>query len=105
MWPILLIVAAVAALIIVIVLIVKHFDTLSGIAVATWDAIKSAAAAALKWIEGHWPLILGILTGPIGIAAALIITHWDQIKSAASRVFDAIKSGWNAMTTHWWTGW
>jgi phage-related protein len=123
--PLLLIIAAVVALIVVVILVVKNFDTLKGIAVQVWNAIKSAAEAtwnaiksaaqsvanfvvsawnqikagaeaALNWIKSNWPLILAVLTGPIGIAVALIVKNWDKIKSAFETVTDKIGSLWDA---------
>lgn len=32
------------------------------------------------FVEGHWRLLLSILTGPIGIAVALITKYWSDIK-------------------------
>jgi hypothetical protein len=34
------------------------------------------------------------LTGPIGIAVAIVVKNWDKIESAARSAFDGIKSAW-----------
>jgi len=61
-----------------------------------WDVIVGAAQAAFGWIRDHWPLILGILLGPIAGAVALIVTHWDTIKSALGSAISAMRGLWDA---------
>lgn len=77
--PIALVVAAIAGLIAIGVLVVNN-----------WDTIKAAAAAVFDWVKDHWPLLLGIITGPIGLAVAAIVTHWDKIKNGFTAVKDWI---------------
>jgi hypothetical protein len=57
-------------------LIIKH-----------WDKIKGAFVAAFDWVKRNWPLLLGILTGPIGLATILIIRNWTRIKNVFRTVF------------------
>lgn len=76
MGPIGLVVAAIAG---AALLIVTH-----------WDQIKDAAKAVWDWISTNWPLILAILTGPIGLAVKFIVDHWDQIKAGFTAVKDWI---------------
>lgn len=52
--------------------------------------ITDAVSATLTWIKTHWPLLLAILTGPIGMAALIIIRHWSNIKNAAANAFNAV---------------
>jgi hypothetical protein len=74
------------------------------------------------FIRDHWPLILSILTGPIGAATIYIVRHFDsivgtvtgmpgRIAAAASGMFDGIKnafrsainwiiSAWNGLSFH-----
>jgi TP901 family phage tail tape measure protein len=42
---------------------------------------RDGVNAVWSWIKGHWPLILGFLTGPVGLAVAYIVTHWEQVIS------------------------
>ncbi|MEU4154703.1 transglycosylase SLT domain-containing protein [Streptomyces antimycoticus] len=79
-----------------------------------WDAIESAAQTVIDWfsgpfvdfftktipntfqtvidwVKGHWPWILGALTGPIGLAVVGIIKHWDSIRQGISDAWGAIK--------------
>lgn len=77
--PIALVVAALAALVGGAILVAKN-----------WDTIKAAAASVFDWLRDNWPLVLGILTGPFGAAAAIIAKNWDTIVSG-------FKSSWNAV--------
>lgn len=57
---------------------------------ASFGAIRSAIESVFTWVKAHWPLILSILTGPIGAAAIFIATHWSTIRSGT-------KAAWNAI--------
>src|SRR5690606_6385230 len=71
MGPIAIVAAAVAGLVYVVA--------------KNWDKIKSvitgAATAVLNFIKARWPLIVGLLTGPVGLAVVGIAKNWDKIKS------------------------
>jgi hypothetical protein len=104
-WPILAVIAAIAALIAIGVLIVKNWDTIKaamatlwGFVVTAWNAILGAIRAVWNWIKSNWPLLLAILTGPIGIAVAIIVRYWDSIKSAAATLLGWLRSAWSAIT-------
>ena len=81
--PIGLIILAIAALIAILV----------GVGLAIWhfrDDIVNAFNAALNWVRGHWPLLLAILTGPIGLAVWAILKYRDQIIGAFKAAWDWI---------------
>jgi phage-related protein len=88
--PILLVAVAVAALIAVVVLLWKNWDTI-------WSAIQTSISAVWDWIASHWPLLLAILLGPIGIAVDLILRYWDQIKAGAQLVIAFVEGVWNGL--------
>lgn len=85
----------------------KHWDTVWGgiknIAVDAWhfidDDVVHPIEAAFGWVvdqvKAHWDLIFGILTGPIGLAAAEIYKHWNAIESFFSDVASKIASVWS----------
>lgn len=77
--PIGLIVLSLGALVGAVVLTVKHFDDIKATAQKVFGAVSDAAQKAIDWVKDHWPLLLGILTGPFGLAATEIIKHWDTI--------------------------
>lgn len=49
-----------------------------------------AVNAVFNWLKDNWPLVLGILTGPIGLAVVAIVKHWDTIKAGFTAVKDWI---------------
>jgi phage-related protein len=95
---ILAVVAAVAALAAVAYLVYKNWGAISAFFGQVWDAIKTGAEAVFNWLKSNWPLLLGVLTGPFGLAIALIVTHWNEIKNAAITAMNAIKA---VVTTVW----
>jgi hypothetical protein len=82
--PVLLVVAGIGALVAAVILIVKHFDIFKAAAGAVFGFVKDVAKDALDWLKANWPLLLAILTGPIGVAVLLIVKNWDAIKDAAT---------------------
>lgn len=116
--PIGLIVLAIGALVLGIIEAYKHSEKFRDIVNSVWDAIKSvakpvidwlshavpdafnalkdAAGAVVGWLKDNWPLVLGILTGPFGLAVVEIIQHWGDISDFFSalpgRIVDLIKA-------------
>lgn len=82
-----LIIAAVAGL---VILVVKNWDTIVGAAKAAWQFIQDAVAGVINWVTANWPLLLAIITGPIGLAVLFIVNNFDTIKQVASNVVNAI---------------
>jgi hypothetical protein len=65
-------------------------------------AIKNAFSGTIDFLKNNWPMILSILTGPIGAAVIAIARNWDsiistirglpaRIRAAASGLWDGIK--------------
>jgi hypothetical protein len=75
--PIALVGAAVIALVALIVL--------------NWDKVTAAFAAAFDWLKRNWPLVLAILTGPIGLAVLAIVRNWDTIKAKGAAALQWIR--------------
>jgi phage-related protein len=95
--PVLLVIAGIAALIAIGLLIVKNWDTIKSAAAAVWSAMQAAwdsilgvVRTAFNWIRDNWPLLLAILTGPIGAAVLLVVRNFDTIKDTFKGVFDFI---------------
>jgi len=59
--------------------------------------VVDAARAVFNWVKANWPLLLGIITGPIGLAVLFVVRHWDQIKAGVVAVKDYIVGTWNAV--------
>jgi len=85
--PIGLVVVAIAALVAGVIYAYTHFKTFHKII----DTIFS-------WIKSHWPLLLAIITGPIGLAVLFIVKHWTAIKNAFSTAINWVV---NFVKQHW----
>jgi hypothetical protein len=81
------IVAAVAALVAIGVILYKNWDTI-------WHDIGQWISDLWNWIATHWPLLLPILFGPIGLAAMLIIENFATIKRFVMDAWNWIKDNW-----------
>jgi hypothetical protein len=95
--PVGLVVMAVAALAAALYYAWTHSATFRKIVTGAFEAVKGAAVAAFSWIKANWPLLLAILTGPIGLAVLFIVKHWDTIKAAAGTVITWIGRTWDSM--------
>lgn len=92
-WPIALVIAAIAG---VVYLVIKYWDQIKAATGAAWGWVTGKISSAVSWVLGfvgaHWPLILAILTGPIGLATLAIIRNWDKIKGAGSTLIGWVKA-------------
>lgn len=92
--PISLIIIALVALAAGIVLLWQHSQTFRDIVTGAFNAVWGAIQAVWNWISTNWPLLLAILTGPIGIAVYMIVTHWETIKAAFAAAWAFIQAVW-----------
>lgn len=90
--PLGLIIAAIIALIAIIVLIATKTTWFQDLWNAIWSKIGDPVKAVWNWIKANWPLLLGIITGPIGWIVTVIVKNWDTIKSATVAVANWITS-------------
>ncbi|MEU8821799.1 phage tail tape measure protein [Actinoplanes sp. NPDC048796] len=84
--PLTWMVLGIVALIAVIVLIATKTRWFQQLWAWAWGGIKAGASAVFNWVRSNWPLLLAILTGPIGLAVLAIVRNWDKIKSGATSV-------------------
>lgn len=82
--PIVLVALAVAAIGVAVYEAYQHFGPFHDAVDALWQILQTG----FGWVKDNWPLLLGILTGPIGLAVVGITTHWETIKSG----FTAVKT-------------
>lgn len=85
--PIALIVAAVIAL---AVIIIMNFDTIKKWVTDAWNWIWERGKAVFNWIRDNWPLLLAIITGPIGIAVLIVSRYWNTIWEHAAAIMNFI---------------
>lgn len=90
--PIMLVVVAIAALVAGVVLAYQHFAGFRDLVKRVFHDVTAAVSDAVSWIRGHWPMLLGILTGPIGMATVFIVQHWHQILSGAQAMVSDVVS-------------
>jgi len=96
LWPLiaaLLIIAGIAYLVIKHWKGVKHvleevFNGIKRVAEDVWNWMKEVVADVVRFIKGHWELLLAIFGGPFIALVILVATHFDEIKRFIS---DAIK--------------
>lgn len=89
--PIGLVILAIGAVIGILVALGVGFDDLKRWAMAAWDFILGAIKGVWNWVSTNWPLLLAIITGPIGLAVLAIVRNWDTIKSGFTAVKDWIR--------------
>jgi hypothetical protein len=80
-FPVIWIVAAIALIVVAVYELVKHWTEVSAYLDFLWHGIVDGASWALKWLRANWPYVLGILLGPLGLAAVAIYKHWASIKT------------------------
>jgi hypothetical protein len=95
--PVVLIILAVLALVAAIVWLATQTQFFQTVWDNIWGTVGDPVKAVWSWIKNNWPLLLAILTGPIGLAVLFIIRHWDQIKAGATAAKDWIVGKWNAL--------
>lgn len=99
--PVGLLVVGIAALVAGVVLAYNHFGPFRDLVQAVGRAFVTAGkvivgsvGAALSWVTGHWPLMLGILTGPIGLAVLFVRSNWSKITGVFSGTLGWVRSNW-----------
>jgi hypothetical protein len=102
--PLGLIITGITLLVGLIVLAYQRSATFRAIVQGALHAIQIALGGLVDgfkfgfgWIKANWPLLLAIITGPIGLAVLLITRHWDQIKAGVAAVKDFIVGVWNSI--------
>lgn len=98
--PIALVILALAALVAAIIITYKRSETFRRIVSAAFNAIKAAGAAVLGFFRRNWPLLIGIIAGPIGVIVALVIRNWSTIQSIIAGAWRRIRS----VTSSAWSG-
>ncbi len=78
-----------------IALIIANWDTVREVATKVWANVMEIINGFVDWLKANWPLVLAIITGPIGLAVLAIVKNWDTIKEAFNKALEFIKSVWN----------
>ena len=88
--PIGLVIIAVIALVAGFVLLWNFCKPFRLFMIGMFKVIGQAISNVVAWVVHNWPLLLAILTGPIGLAVLFIVTHAKQIGAVFGAVFGAI---------------
>lgn len=93
--PVGIAIAAIAALVAAGVAVYKNWDGIVEFFSDVWEGIKNAimtaANAVLDFLKEWGPLILAVITGPVGMLVYAIAKNWDEIKNTAIKIWNAIK--------------
>lgn len=95
--PIGLVIAGIALLVAGLVLAYTKSETFRNIVSGAFNAVKHAAVSAFNWVKKNWPLLLAIITGPIGIAVLAVVKNFDRIKGAFRGAINWIIRAWNGL--------
>lgn len=93
--PIGIVILAIVALVAAIVIAWKKSDTFRRIVTGAFRAVQRAASAAWQWVRRNWPLLLAIITGPIGLAVRWVVKHFDTIKAKVRSIPGAIRGAFS----------
>jgi len=100
--PIGVIIVAIVALIAIFVTLYNRNKTFRDFVVRMWERIKAGAEMVFNWLRDNWPLILAILTGPIGLAVLAIVRNWDTIvefvRGIPGRIREIASRMWTPVT-------
>jgi tape measure domain-containing protein len=94
--PIGLVIAAIALLAGALYLAWTKSEVFRKAMTAAFQGVLKVITTVWNWVKANWPLLLAILTGPIGLAVLFITKNWDTIKAATQAVWTAIT---NAIST------
>lgn len=86
--PIGIVIVAIVALVAAIVIAYRRSETFRNIvqaamrgAVVAFGWVLDKVTALVGWIRRNWPLLLAIITGPIGLAVRFVLSRWDAIRT------------------------
>jgi hypothetical protein len=78
-------------------LIIRNWSTIVNASKVAWAAVTGAVQAAFNWVKRNWPLLLAIITGPIGVATLAVIRNWDTLKGAATSLYNWVTGKFEAI--------
>jgi TP901 family phage tail tape measure protein len=96
--PIGIVVVGLVALGVALVLAYKHSETFRNIVQGSFRVVKAVATDLLNFFKGHWAVIVPLMTGPVGLAAVLVIKNWARIRSTVTATVGGIIS---FVRSHW----
>jgi hypothetical protein len=112
--PIGIVIAAIVALVVIFVYAWQNSETFRDIVTGVWLVVLGSVQAVVRWftdtflpfftktipgafmwligwVKANWPLILGIITGPVGLAVWAVLHYWSQISAGFSAGWSWLK--------------
>ena len=93
--PVFLIIAAIIALVAVFVIAYKKSETFRKIVDGAFKWVLNTVRSVWNWVKGNWPLLLAIITGPIGLATRWVVRNFDSIVSKVKSIPGKIKGAFS----------
>jgi phage-related minor tail protein len=101
--PILAVVAGVALLAVGVYEVIKNWSTIQPFLMKLWNDVKDLFVKGIQdignFLKENWPLILAIITGPIGLMVGEIAKHWTEIIAGVADFKDKIAAGMGDIKT------
>jgi phage-related protein len=69
----------------------KRSETFRRIVTGAFSAVQRAAAGAWNWVRSNWPLLLAVITGPVGLAVRFVTQHFDKISAKVRSIPGVIR--------------
>lgn len=95
--PITLVIAAIALLALGVIYAYNHFKIFHDAVDVAWQILQNV----FHWLQSNWPLVLTLLTGPIGLAVVFIHNHFATIaqwfRDLVSHITSALSGVANAI--------
>lgn len=89
--PIFLVIAAIVALVAIFIIAYKHSETFRNIVNGAFRSVLNIVSGVFNWVKKNWPLLLAILTGPIGLAVLFISRNFNTIRAKIGAIPGWIK--------------
>jgi len=70
--------------------VVAAWNWVWGVLSGGFRAVQGIVSSVLGWIRSNWPLLIGILAGPFGVAVAMVIRYWSPISGFFSGLIGTI---------------
>lgn len=71
----------------------SRVDAIGGFFVSVKDKVTGAVQGAIDWLKQHWvPVVVTLISGPIGLAVYEVVKHWSAIKEKLAPALDVVKA-------------
>lgn len=96
--PMMLIAIAIGALVGAFVLLITHLKQVGDFFATTWKGAQIVFNAFVDFVKTNWPIMLGVLTGGIGLLVVAVVSHFQQIKDFIGGIINDIVGFFHGMS-------